>query len=120
TWPPSWGHPGCSSSASAWLGPSASPDRSEQRLDHGIVTDHGPRADPPASEGGGHRAAALAVLVAAVGLALFGLGLTVIARPAWDVGQWFYAVDTVDAVVYGLVAWLLLDRLRHAVAWIIA
>src|SRR3546814_10591029 len=53
-------------------------------------------------------------------LALLGLALTAVARPAWGIGQWFYAVDTVDAVVYGVVAWLLLSRLRHSVAWILA
>jgi signal transduction histidine kinase len=73
-----------------------------------------------ALEGGGHPAAALGVLVTSAGLALVGLGLTAVVRPAWDVGQWYYAVDTVDAVVYGVVAWLVLGRLRHPVAWILA
>jgi signal transduction histidine kinase len=73
-----------------------------------------------ALEGGGHPAVALGVLVASIGLALVGLALTAVVRPTWGVGQWYYAVDTVDAVVYGVVAWLVLGRLRHPVAWILA
>src|SRR5690606_11357178 len=34
--------------------------------------------------------------------------------------QWFFAVDAVDAVVYGAVAWLLLSRTHHPGAWILA
>ena len=71
-------------------------------------------------EGDGRPAVALGVLVAAVGLALFGIALTLVVRPAWNISQWFWAVDTVDAVVYGVVAWLVLTRLRHPVAWILA
>lgn len=80
-------------------------------------------SSPPSDarpEGDGHPAVALGVLVAAVGLALFGLALTAVVRPPWNIAQWFFAVDTVDAVVYGVVAWLLLSRLRHPVAWILA
>ena len=71
-------------------------------------------------EGDGHPAIALGVLVASLGLAAFGLALTLVVRPPWGIGQWFFAVDTVDAIVYGVVAWLLLSRLRHPVAWILA
>ena len=71
-------------------------------------------------EGDGHPAVALGALVGAVGLALVGLVLTAVAQPEWNVSQWFWAVDTVDAVVYGVVAWLVLSRLRHPMAWILA
>lgn len=74
----------------------------------------------PVEEGGGYRAAALGVLVASVALAAAGLVITAVVRPEWNVGQWYFAVDTVDAVVYGIVAWLLLARTRHPVAWLLA
>src|SRR5690606_21956346 len=45
---------------------------------------------------------------------------TVVARPACTADQWYFAVDVVDAVVYGAVAWLLLGRVRHPVSWILA
>jgi len=83
------------------------------------TTSSDPRSDAP-REGGGHPAAALGVLVASLALALFGLALSAVVRPDWNISQWFFAVDTVDAVVYGVVAWLLLSRLRHPVAWILA
>jgi signal transduction histidine kinase len=76
--------------------------------------------DPTAPEGDGRPAVALGVLVASIGLALLGLALTLVARPPWNISQWFWAVDTVDAVVYGIVAWLVLGRLRHPIAWILA
>jgi signal transduction histidine kinase len=82
-----------------------------------VLTD--PATDPR-PEGDGHPAVALGVLVAALGLAVLGLALTAVVRPGWNISQWFFAVDTVDAVVYGVVAWLLLSRLRHPVAWILA
>jgi signal transduction histidine kinase len=71
-------------------------------------------------EGDGHPAVALGVLVVSLGLAATGLAISVVVRPEWNIGQWFFAVDTVDAVVYGAVAWLLLSRLRHPVSWILA
>lgn len=46
--------------------------------------------------------------------------VTGIVWPVWNVNQWFFAVDAVDAVVYGAVAWLLLSRTHHPVAWILA
>ena len=69
---------------------------------------------------GGHPAVAFGVLASSLLLACFALGLTLVARPSWDVNQWFFAVDTVDAVVYGFVGWLVLSRLRHPVSWILA
>jgi signal transduction histidine kinase len=71
-------------------------------------------------EGDGHPAVALAVLVTSLGLAVVGLVITVVVGPDWNINQWFFAVDTVDAIVYGAVAWLMLSRLRHPVSWILA
>ena len=34
--------------------------------------------------------------------------------------QWYFVVDLADAVVYGVVAWLILARRTHPVAWILA
>src|SRR3546814_14215464 len=73
-------------------------------------------ADDPirrAAEGDGFPTIALGALIISTALALLGLALTAVARPPWGIGQWFYAADTVDAVVYAVVAWLLLtDRTR--------
>ena len=41
-------------------------------------------------------------------------------QPAWTVWQWYFVVDLADAVVYGVVGYLLLSRSRHPVAWIVA
>jgi signal transduction histidine kinase len=79
-----------------------------------------PTTDPTAAEGDGRPAVALGVVVVSLSLALFGIGLTLVARPPWNISQWFWAVDTVDAIVYGVVAWLVLGRLRHPIAWILA
>jgi signal transduction histidine kinase len=87
-----------------------------------MTTDPPPRSGPTLEEagsGGGQPTVALGVLVASLALAVVGIALTFVVRPAWDVNQWFFAVDTVDAVVYGVVAWLVLSRLRHPVSWIL-
>lgn len=76
-------------------------------------------ADHPEGEAG-HPVLALGVLVVSLSLALAGLVLTFVARPEWGINQWFWAVDTVDAVVYGVAAWLVLGRLRHPISWILA
>lgn len=73
-----------------------------------------------ATEGDGHPAVALGVIITSISLALVGLALTAIAEPDWGINQWFFAVDTVDAIVYGVVAWLVLSRVRHPVAWVLA
>lgn len=71
-------------------------------------------------EGGGHPAVAL-VLCALTGLVASAAAvLGVINRPAWHPGTWFYLVDLADAVVYGIVGYLLLSRTRRAVAWIVS
>ena len=84
---------------------------------------HGPRgvADGRKSGGGdGHPVAALAVLVVALGLALASIVLLALNDPEWTQNQWYFLVDLADAVVYGLVAWLILARRTHPGAWILA
>ncbi|WP_405983440.1 histidine kinase [Streptomyces sp. NBC_00872] len=71
-------------------------------------------------DGGGHRAAAVGVLVAAWGPAVTALVLMGVASAPWTQDQWFFVVDTVDALVYGLVAAVVLSRRRHPVAWLVA
>ncbi|MGE3688598.1 MAG: sensor histidine kinase [Acidimicrobiia bacterium] len=60
------------------------------------------------------------VVAAAWMIAAAALVLVVENRPVWTSDQWYFVVDLADAVVYGLVAWFLLLRVRHAVAWIVA
>ncbi|MGK2947847.1 MAG: sensor histidine kinase [Acidimicrobiales bacterium] len=85
-----------------------------------LVARTAPTNEPPELEGDGRPAVALGVLVVSLALALFSTALTLVVRPEWNINQWFWAVDTVDAVVYGVVAWLVLGRLRHPIAWILA
>ncbi|WP_079125280.1 sensor histidine kinase [Streptomyces lushanensis] len=85
----------------------------------------GDKGDPGASarwriDGGGHRAAAVCVLVTAWGLAATALALMGVADAPWTQDQWFFVVDTVDALVYGLVAAVVLSRRQHLVAWLVA
>jgi signal transduction histidine kinase len=70
--------------------------------------------------GGGHPTAAAAVLVACAALAAASTVVWALARPPWTFEQWFFVVDLADAVVYGVVAWVLLARSRHVVAWLLA
>ncbi|MGW0819320.1 ATP-binding protein [Streptomyces viridiviolaceus] len=70
--------------------------------------------------GGGHRASAVAVLVVAWGLAGTALVLMALADAPWDADQWYFVVDTADALVYGLVAAVVLSRRTHPVAWLVA
>ena len=70
--------------------------------------------------GGGVRAAAHLVAFSSIALALASVVLLATIRPPWTEDQWFYVVDVADAVVYGVVAWLLLSRTRHPVSWLIA
>jgi signal transduction histidine kinase len=72
------------------------------------------------SKGGGHPAIALGVLVTSLALVATSLVLAAIAKPAWGIDQWFWAVDTVDCLVFGFAGWLVLARTRHTVAWILA
>ncbi|MBD0418185.1 sensor histidine kinase [Streptomyces sp. TRM S81-3] len=72
------------------------------------------------THGGGGRASAVAVLVTAWGLAATALVLMVLADAPWDATQWYFVVDTADALVYGLVAAVVLSRRTHPVAWLVA
>ncbi|MFD7898118.1 histidine kinase [Streptomyces sp. NPDC059743] len=85
----------------------------------------GDKGDPGVSarwriDGGGHRAAAVCVLVTAWALAATALVLMGVAGAPWTQDQWFFVVDTVDALVYGLVAAVVLSRRQHVVAWLVA
>jgi signal transduction histidine kinase len=70
--------------------------------------------------GGGVRVAAHLVLFASLATAIASLALWASIQPPWTEDQWFFVVDVADAVVYGVVAWLLLTRSRHPVAWLVA
>ncbi|MFF3844265.1 ATP-binding protein [Streptomyces sp. NPDC002328] len=72
------------------------------------------------SDGGGRLVPAVGVLVAAWGLAAAALALMAVADAPWDETQWYFVVDTADALVYGLVAAVVLSRRRHPVAWLVA
>jgi signal transduction histidine kinase len=63
---------------------------------------------------------AIAIAVAAWGLALSALVLTVSVRPPADVGLWFFLVDAMVALVYGTVAFVTLSRRLHPVPLILA
>jgi signal transduction histidine kinase len=88
------------------------------------ATADGTEASPPAPTGPGRSAgapgAAWATLVLSIVPAVGAVGLAVALRPPWDLTMWFAAVDVTVAVVYGVVAWVMLSRLRHAVAWCFA
>ena len=64
--------------------------------------------------------AATAVAVTAWGLAACSSVLLLGARPPLTQDLWFYAVDVAVALVYGLVAAVVLRRRRHPAAWLLA
>ncbi|WP_425245087.1 histidine kinase [Streptomyces sp. NEAU-NA10] len=72
------------------------------------------------TDGGGHPVPAVGVLVVTWGLAVAALTLMGLAGAPWDSTQWYFVVDTADALVYGLVAAVVLSRRRHPVAWLVA
>ncbi|MFE9996957.1 sensor histidine kinase [Streptomyces avermitilis] len=72
------------------------------------------------ADGGGHPVPAVGVLVITWGLAVTALVLMGLAGAPWDSTQWYFVVDTADALVYGLVAAVVLSRRRHPVAWLVA
>jgi signal transduction histidine kinase len=74
------------------------------------------RRAPDTSQGDGHPAVALTLLVFTLGVAVAALVLVVVNRPVWTVWQWYFVVDLADAFVYGVVGYLLLSRVRHPVA----
>ncbi|MCB5168314.1 histidine kinase [Streptomyces bambusae] len=63
---------------------------------------------------------AAAVLVAAWGPAVAGVALAVVAGGPWNSDQGFFLVDTANALVYGLVAAVVLSRRLHPVGWLVA
>lgn len=77
-------------------------------------------ADDRPLVGGGLRVAAHLVLFTSLGLAAASLVLLGLSRPAWTSDQWYFVVDVADAAVYGVVAWALLSRIQHPVAWLVA
>ncbi len=74
---------------------------------------------PHVSAAHGHPRAAAALLATALTLAVAAVVLLAIVRPPWNPGQWFFIVDVADAVVYGVVAWLVLRRTSHPAAWLL-
>lgn len=69
---------------------------------------------------GGRLGVAVLVLVAAWGLAGTAIVLAVLAGGPWSSDQGFFLVDTADALVYGLVAAVVLSRRLHPVGWLVA
>lgn len=63
---------------------------------------------------------ALGVLGCTWGLAVAGIVLGVTAGAPWTSDQGFFLVDTADALVYGLVAAVVLSRRLHLVGWLVA
>ncbi|MFD6417192.1 sensor histidine kinase [Streptomyces sp. NPDC060194] len=67
-----------------------------------------------------HRVAACAVLAVSWGLAAAALVARVRVEVPWANAQWYVVVDAADAVVYGLVAAVVLRRRLHPVGWLVA
>ncbi|MFG2995372.1 histidine kinase [Streptomyces sp. NPDC048340] len=63
---------------------------------------------------------AAAVLVSTWGLAVAGIVLAIVAGAPWNSDQGFFIVDTANALVYGLVAAVVLSRRLHPVGWLVA
>lgn len=72
------------------------------------------------SKPGGMPRAAIAIAVAAWGIAAVAAALVLVVRPPADIDFWFFAVDVMVAIVYGTVAAVTLSRRQHAVPWILA
>ncbi|MEV1330601.1 sensor histidine kinase [Micromonospora costi] len=75
-----------------------------------------------AAAGGDHRhpAAAWSVLVACALFVVATAICWVAARRPWGLSQLYFLVDFTDCAVYGTVAWLILLRRAHPVAWLLA
>lgn len=84
------------------------------------VRDERAVGDVRTATGGGHRAAALAVVAASYGLAVASLVIAAVNRTPWSQDQWFFVVDLTDALVYAPVGYLLLTRSGHAVSWLVS
>ncbi|MFG2874508.1 hypothetical protein ACGFYU_05745 [Streptomyces sp. NPDC048337] len=63
---------------------------------------------------------AAAVLASTWGLAVAGIVLAVMTGAPWNSDQGFFIVDTANALVYGLVAAVVLSRRLHLVGWLVA
>ncbi|OKI65084.1 hypothetical protein [Micromonospora sp. CB01531] len=80
-------------------------------------------AEPTTAPPGGDRRHPVAARLVAVGCALLLTGTAVcwvLARRPWGLSQLFFLVDFTDCAVYGTVAWLVLLRRGHPVAWLLA
>src|SRR5688572_3056747 len=81
-------------------------------------------SDPPVvvndARGDGHPAVASATLGLTLVIAVAALVLVVINRPEWQVWQWYFVVDLADAFVFGVVGYVLLARVAHPVAGLVA
>ncbi|MFC0033537.1 sensor histidine kinase [Micromonospora chaiyaphumensis] len=78
---------------------------------------------PVPSRAGGDRRRPVAARLVAVGCALLLVGTAgcwVAARRPWGLSQLYFLVDFTDCAVYGTVAWLVLLRRGHPVAWLLA
>ncbi|MFG3686588.1 sensor histidine kinase [Micromonospora sp. NPDC047740] len=80
-------------------------------------------AEPTTAPPGGDRRHPVAARLVAAGCALLLTGTAVcwvLARRPWGLSQLFFLVDFTDCAVYGTVAWLVLLRRGHPVAWLLA
>ncbi|MFG3704050.1 sensor histidine kinase [Micromonospora sp. NPDC047670] len=78
---------------------------------------------PPATAILGDRRHPVAAWVVLVGCALLFVATAacwVLARRPWGLSQLYFLVDFTDCAVYGVVAWLILLRRGHPVAWLLA
>lgn len=82
----------------------------------------GPDAADRAAAGGDrrHPAAAWSVLVGCALLVVATAVCWAAARRPWGLSQLYFLVDFTDCAVYGAVAWLILLRRGHPVAWLLA
>lgn len=70
-------------------------------------------------QGDGHPAVALWLLALDLAVAALALTLVIVNRPEWHVWQLYFVVDLADALVFGVVGYVLLSRVRHPVAWLV-
>ncbi|MEU3454254.1 sensor histidine kinase [Micromonospora sp. NPDC006766] len=80
-------------------------------------------ADSVTSASGGDRRHPVAARLVAVtcGLLLTGTAICwLLAQRPWGLSQLYFLVDFTDCAVYGTVAWLVLLRRGHPVAWLLA